>query len=97
MAEKRSVVAVCAVRRCPQSVTYNSLCLSSLFLLLHKNDAKPPPSKGSSVVVQSTNLIPEFDPGKGLYSTFFFSLINIYLGASNLAELVETLAEVDLG
>ena len=39
--------------------------------------------------------MPEFDPGKALYPTFF-SLINIYPGASNLAELVETLAEVDL-
>ena len=41
--------------------------------------------------------MPEFDPGKALYSTFFFSFINIYPGASNLAELVETLPEVDLG
>ena len=55
MAEKRSVVAVCAVA-----------------CYCHFYDAKPSPSKGSSVVVQSTNLIPEFDPGKGLYSTFFF-------------------------
>ena len=60
MAEKRSVVAVCAVA-----------------CYCHFYDAKPPPSKGSSVVVQSTNLMPEFDPGKGLYSTFFF--FNQYL------------------
>ena len=58
MAEKRSVVAVCAVA-----------------CYCHFYDAKPPPSKGSSVhavVVQSTNLMPEFDPVRGFIPLFFF-------------------------